>query len=407
MSEILRPYTGDKRYIFISYAHKDMTAVMAILEQMNLHGYRIWFDEGIDPGTEWDENIASHVEACDSFIAFITEGYIASENCKDELNYARDLNKNRLLVYLEDVSLPRGMAMRLNRLQAIFKHKYQQESDFYEKLFAVPMLLCCQGGIPSGKASPLDVKSPVASLSEGDAPDDNDGIVREERERLEREAKAELRKAYEASVQFMTAFPAEQIPEIPAHTFPENHEGKPLSDIEGLKRIAEAGNARAQHELGRHYYEGDDEGGVTQDFSEAVKWYRLAAEQGNSDAQYSLGLCYQGGEGVPQDDSEAAKWFFKAADQGNAVAQRTLSLLYSRGAGLPQDSIEAVKWCRLAATQGDVEAQCMLGDMYRYGYGSIQQDLIEAANWYGKAAIQGFEMAEGALQSMNTGGLPC
>ena len=41
-----------------------------------------------------------------------------SDNCKDELNFARDLQKERLLVYLENVKLPLGMAMRLNRLQA-------------------------------------------------------------------------------------------------------------------------------------------------------------------------------------------------------------------------------------------------------------------------------------------------
>ena len=43
--------------------------------------------------------------------------------------------KNRLLVYLEQTELDAGMSMRLNRLQAIFKYTYNNQEDFYKKLF--------------------------------------------------------------------------------------------------------------------------------------------------------------------------------------------------------------------------------------------------------------------------------
>ena len=130
------PYKGDKDYIFISYAHRDSDLVWPIVARLLQDGYRVWYDEGIDPGTEWDENIASHVENCGYFIAFLSPAYLASENCKDELNYARDLDKPRLLVYLEDVKLPGGMAMRLNRLQAVFWGRYGDKEAFYAKLYA-------------------------------------------------------------------------------------------------------------------------------------------------------------------------------------------------------------------------------------------------------------------------------
>jgi uncharacterized protein len=58
--------------------------------------------------------------------------------------------------------------------------------------------------------------------------------------------------------------------------------------------------------------------GVVQDYAEAVKWYRLAAEQGYADAQYNLGLMYDYGNGVVQDYAEAVKWYRLAAEQGNA-----------------------------------------------------------------------------------------
>ena len=48
---------------------------------------------------------------------------------------------------------------------------------------------------------------------------------------------------------------------------------------------------------------------------------RLAAEQGNANAQFNLGLMYANGEGVPEDDAEAVRWYRLAAEQGNANAQ--------------------------------------------------------------------------------------
>ena len=77
----------------------------------------------------------------------------------------------------------------------------------------------------------------------------------------------------------------------------------------------------------------------------------LVAEQGNADAQYSLGLAYHEGEGVPQDHAEAVKWYRLAADQGEAKAQANLGLMYAIGEGVPQDYVLAHKWINLAASR--------------------------------------------------------
>ena len=130
------PYKGTKPFIFVSYAHRDGETVRQIISKMQQDGFRVWFDQGIDPGTEWDQYIAEKVEASGYMIAFVSANYIASNNCKDELNYARDLEKDRLIVYLEDVALPKGMAMRMNRLQSVFRHKYTSEEDFYNTLYS-------------------------------------------------------------------------------------------------------------------------------------------------------------------------------------------------------------------------------------------------------------------------------
>ena len=67
--------------------------------------------------------------------------------------------------------------------------------------------------------------------------------------------------------------------------------------------------------------------GVKMDYTEAAKWYRKAAEQGDADAQNNLGLCYERGQGVPEDYEEAVKWYRKAAAQGHAGAKKVLKEL--------------------------------------------------------------------------------
>ena len=137
------PYQGDCPYIFISYSHKNASKVFPVIEQLQANNYRVWYDEGIDPGTEWDENIAQHVKHCGFFIAFLSPEYLSSSNCRDELNYARDLDKNRLLIYLSDVELPGGMSMRLSRLQAIHMYTYVNPEAFLQKLYTAPGIDLC------------------------------------------------------------------------------------------------------------------------------------------------------------------------------------------------------------------------------------------------------------------------
>ena len=113
--------------------------------------------------------------------------------------------------------------------------------------------------------------------------------------------------------------------------------------------LARAGEAEAQNMLGLMYITGL---GVPQDFTEAARWSRKAAEQGLAQAQSNLGAMYAEGQGVPQDDAEAVKWTRKAAEQGLADAQYNLGQHYHHGKGLRQDSAEAIKWWRRAAEQG-------------------------------------------------------
>ena len=63
------------------------------------------------------------------------------------------------------------------------------------------------------------------------------------------------------------------------------------------------------------------------------------------------------GQGVPQNHAEAVKWFRLAADQGNANAQFNLGLMYANGQGVPQNYVIAHMWYNLAGAGGDEDGR--------------------------------------------------
>jgi len=155
-------------------------------------------------------------------------------------------------------------------------------------------------------------------------------------------------------------------------------------EVATLKKRAEAGDPKAQVQLGIAYASGN---GVAPDESEAAKWFRKAAEKGDSDGEYSLGEMYLTGRGVSANLTDAAKWMHRAANHGDARGQFNLAAMYLQGQGVPRDEAEAARWMRKAADQGLAAGQFGLGSMYAHGKG-VPQSETEAANWYRKAADQ-------------------
>ena len=110
---------------------------------------------------------------------------------------------------------------------------------------------------------------------------------------------------------------------------------------------------------------------VTQE-DESVKRLRQAADQGDVNALYSLGVTYAKGAGVAQDIVQAVQWWRKAAEAGNPSAQSILGVAYGTGTGVAQDDAQAVQWWSKAAEQGVADAQYSLGLMYVNGRGVAQ-----------------------------------
>ena len=140
MPEPIRPYEGQQPYLFISYAHADAPAVMAVVRDMYARGYRVWYDEGIEAGSEWPEYIASHLNEAHLVLAFITPAYLASDNCRKEMHFAVTKRKKIINIFLEETRLSPGMEMQIGNLFALMKYTYPSEAYFYEKLYSAELL---------------------------------------------------------------------------------------------------------------------------------------------------------------------------------------------------------------------------------------------------------------------------
>ena len=156
--------------------------------------------------------------------------------------------------------------------------------------------------------------------------------------------------------------------------------------IKWYSLAAKQGNAEAQHALALCYCND-----ALPNMQEAAKWFLEAAKQGKVDSQYEIGCCYHDGEGVDQDSAEAVKWFRLAVQHEHPEAQYRMGLCYSDGDGVEKDEVEAARWFRLSAEQDCVFAQAMLGYYYYQGRGGLERDLNQALRWAGSAYKQGFE----------------
>ncbi len=156
-----------------------------------------------------------------------------------------------------------------------------------------------------------------------------------------------------------------------------------------FKLAADQGYADGQFMVGSVYDAGVL---VPRDQKAAAKWYLLAAKQGHGQAQAQLGRLYELGLGVARNDVEAVRWYRAAAEQRLSMAQLALAKMTATGRGLDRDLKQAAVWFRLAAELGEAEAQFELGKLYRAGTG-VPEHLDAALTWITAAAMNQYEPA--------------
>lgn len=119
------------------------------------------------------------------------------------------------------------------------------------------------------------------------------------------------------------------------------------------------------------------------------------AQNGEAEAQNTIGRAYARGDGLAKNEPKAREWFERAARQGHPVSQYNLYLLLTRGSNVSKrDRAEALKWLKAAADREWMRAQFRLAEIYRDGGPDTPRDMHKAAELYEAAATQGYPPAQ-------------
>lgn len=325
-------YRGDKPFVFVSYAHADAELAYPLISGLQERGLRVWFDDGLDVGDLWDEVIPDHVEQCAAMLCLVSSRFTDSNNCLDEIHYAKEQKKELMILHLENEELPRNFRFRYSRFHALRLSDYSDRNGLMDKLAATQKLRCCLGQVQKGQQEPRE--SPEELYQKGEV--------------------CYNAKSYEEAVEW-------------------------------YRKAAEQGHAEALRSLGVCYQEGF---GVLQSWDEAARWYRQAADKGDSNAMNNLGWCYQNGYGIPQSWKDAIMWYRQGAEKGDSNAMYNLGWCYENGMGINKSYEEAIKWYRQAVVKGNAAAMNNLGYCYEQGHG-VTKSPEEAATWYRQAADKG------------------
>lgn len=128
----------------------------------------------------------------------------------------------------------------------------------------------------------------------------------------------------------------------------------------------------------------------------------LAAPAPDAHADFAAGVAaFRDG-----DYGTAYKEWRPLADKGNAAAQHNLGALYNHGLGVDEDLVEAARWYSRAARRGNANAQTKMGVFLAQGLGRVAQDYTQAAAWFREAAEQQHPEAQynlGVLYATGTG----
>lgn len=139
--------------------------------------------------------------------------------------------------------------------------------------------------------------------------------------------------------------------------------------FECYERSADQGNSHAQFNIGMSYLHGIYGVNCKPDPEKALKYLTLSAEQGHRDAMVRLGMTYHSGEiNIPKDPKKAFDYFLRSADKGDAFAQDAVGV-YLCAQGVAQDFQKARRYFELSVEQNYFTAHFHLGRMYQNGWG--------------------------------------
>ncbi len=136
----LNSYEGGEPYLFISYSHADTDAVYKILKVIDKEKYRFWYDDTMEIGEDFREELRSRIENCSAFLLFISETALNSKYCGMEIITAYKYNKKIYPIYLDDnVKIPSSLTMILENLQHVKGANITNDKYIYKLISGLPI----------------------------------------------------------------------------------------------------------------------------------------------------------------------------------------------------------------------------------------------------------------------------
>jgi TPR repeat protein len=163
-----------------------------------------------------------------------------------------------------------------------------------------------------------------------------------------------------------------------------------------LQKQAASGHPAAELALGKALSQSKD----PKDKAAAAEWFRKAALQGNTDAQWMLGSAYMAGNGVPHDMPQALEWMRKSLADGSADHMATYGMMLGLSGMLTGKENESLDWIRRSADAGSTKGMAMMGMFQLSGRFGVSKDPAAAEQWFLKAANKGDADAQMMLGSM-------
>ncbi len=178
----------------------------------------------------------------------------------------------------------------------------------------------------------------------------------------------------------------------------EYNQGNYIKALDAFYVLAKEGHPKAQFNVGLIYAKGK---GVNKDSYQAMEWYKKAAEQGNTAAQYNLAklISQRPDKEDPRAMEQVRYWYEKAAAGGQKEAINDLAIFYMKGIGVKKNELKAFELFKKAAEMGDSAAQINVALIYAWGEG-LPNDKIKAYKNLKKALSQGRTEASAYLERL-------
>lgn len=352
---------SDAPTAFFSYSREDSEFALRLAEDLKAAGAGVWIDQlDIEPGREWDNAIEDALTQCPRMLLILTAASVKSPKVRNEIAFALDEQKNIIPVLYQDCTVP----LQLRRIQHIdFRTDYARGLKALLKTLSVQQPAPSPAAVSTLKKIALAVcgilvvalilywatrprqgevrtQTPVVQTQPSSPPptaEVSSGSAAAERAAADKlaadKANADKAAADKAAARKVAA-------------------DKAAGDKAARDKATAA--AQAMNEKGEDYRLGR---GVTQDYQQAVSFYREAADAGNAAGMNNLGWMYYNGGGVKKDYAQAVTWYRKAAEAGNASGMNNLGWMYEWGYGVRKDQQQAIFWYRKGAQLGDDPAE--------------------------------------------------